>query len=177
MCRRQLTFKTDDVFDHQRQIPDGNLLAGTDIDQGRGSGVVQQFTVALLVQVHQEQAGFGQVVHLQELAQGRAGAPDGHSGCSALLCLVEFSDQGRQDMGFFQIEVVVGAVEVVGHGGQVSGAVLAVIGPAHGDAGDLGDGVGVVGRLQRAGQQILFLDRLRRQLGVDAGAAQEEQPL
>ena len=43
------------------------------------------------------------------------------------------------------------------------------------DPGDLGDGVGFVRRLERAGQQRALRDRLRRELRVNAGAAEEEQ--
>ena len=45
------------------------------------------------------------------------------------------------------------------------------------DAGDLGDRVGVVGGLEVAGEQRVLADRLRRELGVDARRAQEQQPL
>jgi hypothetical protein len=40
---------------------------------------------------------------------------------------------------------------------------------AHLDADDLGDGVALVGGLERAGEQGVLRDRLRRELGVDAG--------
>ena len=89
---------------------------------------------------------------------------------------VEFADQRRQDMGGFQVEIVVGAVEVGGHDRDVGGPVLAVVGVAHLDAGDLGDGVGRVGGFQRPGEQGVFADRLGGELGVDAGTAEEDQP-
>jgi hypothetical protein len=54
---------------------------------------------------------------------------------------------------------------------------LAVVGPAHLDAGNLGQGIGTIGGLERTGEQILFLNRLRAELGVDAGRAQEEKPV
>jgi len=56
-----------------------------------------------------------------------------------------------------------------------TGAVLAVVRLAHLQAGDLGDGVGLVGRLQRPGQQVFLAQRLRRQLRIDAGGAEKEQ--
>ena len=80
-------------------------------------------------------------------------------------------------MAVGQVVVVVGAVQVGGHGAGVLAAVLRVVGLAHLDAGDLGDGVGLVGRLQCAGQQVFLLDGLGRQLRVDAARAQEHQPL
>ena len=76
-----------------------------------------------------------------------------------------------------KVEVVAGAVEVGGHDGEVAGAVLAVVAPAHLDACDLGDGVGPVSGLERPGEQVLLLDRLGAEPGVDAGGAEEEQAL
>lgn len=81
---------------------------------------------------------------------------------------VEFADQRRQDMGGFQIKVVVWTVEVGGHDRDVGGPVLSVIGVAHLDAGDLGDGVGGIGGFQRSGEQGVFTDRLGRKLRVNA---------
>ncbi len=45
------------------------------------------------------------------------------------------------------------------------------------DAGDLRDRVRLVGRLERAGEQTALRHRLRRRLRIDAGAAEEQQPL
>jgi hypothetical protein len=45
------------------------------------------------------------------------------------------------------------------------------------DAGDLGDGVGLVGRLQGASQQVLFPDRLRAVARVDATRSEEAKAL
>ena len=91
--------------------------------------------------------------------------------------LGRLADERGQHVRVGEVEVVARAVEVGGHGGEVAGAVLAVVAPAHLDARDLGDGVGPVGRLQRPGEQILFLDRLRAEPGIDAGGAEEEQAL
>ncbi len=78
-------------------------------------------------------------------------------------------------MAVLQVEVVVGAIQVGGHNSDVIGAVLQVVALAHLEAGDLGDGVFLVGVLQFAGQQAVLLHGLGRILGIDAGAAQEEQ--
>lgn len=43
------------------------------------------------------------------------------------------------------------------------------------DAGDFGDGVGVVGGFEGAGEEGALGDGLRGHLGVDAGAAEEEE--
>ena len=85
------------------------------------------------------------------------------------------ADEGRQDVGVAEVEVVAGAVEVGRHGGEVLRAVLAVVAPAHLDAGDLGERVGAVGGLERTGEQVGLRHGLRGKLGVDAGGAEEEQ--
>ena len=56
-------------------------------------------------------------------------------------------------------------------------AVLAVATFAQLDAGDLGDGVGFVGLLQRAGEEVVLLDRLGAVARVDATGAEETQIL
>ena len=43
--------------------------------------------------------------------------------------------------------------------------------------GDLGDGICLVGRLERPGKQGVFADRLRREFRIDAGRAEEQQPI
>ena len=78
-------------------------------------------------------------------------------------------------MGALQIVIVVGTVEVGGHGGDEIAAVLAAEGLAKFETGNFGDGIPFVGRLQRAGEKVFLLDRLRGELGVDAGTAQKEQ--
>lgn len=88
---------------------------------------------------------------------------------------VYFADYGRDNMAVFQVEIVPWAIEVCEHGGYKIGAVLAVVGVAHANAGNLGQGVGLVGRLQGPGQKGLFLHGLLGQLGVDATGAQEQE--
>ena len=90
---------------------------------------------------------------------------------------VDLAHHGGHDVGVFQVEVVVGAIEIGGHHGNVVGAVLQVVALAHLEAGNLGDGVLLVGVLQRAGQEAVLLHGLGRVLGIDTGAAQKEQLL
>jgi hypothetical protein len=56
-------------------------------------------------------------------------------------------------------------------------AVLATVALGQLDARDLGDGVRLVGLLQEAAEQALFLQRLGGHLRVDARGTQEEQLL
>ena len=76
--------------------------------------------------------------------------------------------QGRQDVAGLQVVVVARAVEVGGHNGKVPRAILAIVGPAHLDARDLGHGVRTVRGLQGTGQKIGFADGLRALPGIDA---------
>ena len=54
-------------------------------------------------------------------------------------------------------------------------AMLPAVGLAQFETGDLGDGIPLVGRLERAGQQRAFRHRLRCQARIDAGGAEEQQ--
>ena len=78
-------------------------------------------------------------------------------------------------MAVFQVEVVIGAVEIGGHYGDVVGAVLQVEALAQLQTGNLGDGIRFVGVFQGRGQQAIFLHGLRSLARIDAGASQEEQ--
>ena len=93
---------------------------------------------------------------MQELAQRRAGAPHVERRRAGQLGFVRLADQGGQDVARLEVEIVAGAVEVRRHGGDEVAAVLAAEGLAELDAGDLGDRVPLVGRLQRAGEQALL---------------------
>src|SRR6266566_7049864 len=87
------------------------------------------------------------------------------------------SDQRGQNVRVLQIIIVVRSVQVRGHGADKLAAILPAVSLAHFQTGDLGNGVPLVGRLQRAAQQVFLFERLGRQLGIDAGAPQEEQLL
>ncbi len=84
---------------------------------------------------------------------------------------------GRKHVGVFQVEVVVRAVEVGRHDGDIVRAVLQVEALAHLQTGDLGDGIGLVGVLQGSRKERLLLHGLRNVARIDAGASQEEELL
>lgn len=88
-----------------------------------------------------------------------------------------FADQRGQDVAVGEVVVVVGAVKVGGHDAHIAGAVLAVAAFAQLDAGDLGDGIGLVGLFQRAGEKVVLPDRLRAVARVDATGAEKAQIL
>jgi hypothetical protein len=73
--------------------------------------------------------------------------------------------------------VVARPVEVGWHYGDEIRAVLLTKGLYQLDTGDLGHRVPLIGRLQWSGQEHLFVHRLRRHFGIDAGRAEEEELL
>ena len=75
------------------------------------------------------------------------------------------------------MKVVAGTVKIGRHHRHEARPVLAIVGLAHLQPGNLGQGVRLVGRLEDAGEQVLLLHRLRRMLRVDARRTEEEQPL
>ena len=74
-----------------------------------------------------------------------------------------------------QVEVVIRPVEVRGHRADEVTPVLAAVVGAQLQAGDLGQRVALVRRLQRTGEQGVLAQRLRGVLGIHARAAEEEQ--
>lgn len=90
---------------------------------------------------------------------------------------MELANQSRDDVAVFRVVGVTRAIEVGGHRGEVFGAVLPVIAPAHFDAGDLGKRVRAVSRFERASKEVFFLHRLWGMLRVDATGAEKHQSL
>src|ERR1039458_9955599 len=170
----QRPVEADHASDGLGQFADGNVFAGAYVDERRRV-LLQQPAKALLVEVHQKAASLRHVVGVEQFTAWRAGAPDDNftrTGCFGLRSLA--NERGKH-VRAGQIEVVARAIKIGRHGGEVAGAVLAVVAPAHLDPRDLGDRVGPVGRLQRPGKEVLLFDRLRAELGVDAGGAEKEQ--
>ena len=160
-------------------LADGDVLSAAHVDvaeHGQGLGLVGGFR-----QIHHKDAGGSHVVHVQKLTLWRAAAPDGHLGRMVHLGLMEAADERGDDVAVLGVVVVARAVEVGGHDAAVvhamTLAILAVVGLAKLDAGNLGDGVGLVGGLQCAGEQAVFGHGLGGQTGVDAARAQKQQLL
>ena len=93
------------------------------------------------------------------------------------LSQIDLTHHGGHHVAVLQVEVIIRTIEVGGHDGNVVGAVLQVVALAHLEAGNLGNGVLLVGVLQGRGEQTVLLHGLGRVLRVDAGGAQEEQLL
>ena len=83
----------------------------------------------------------------------------------------------REHMAVFRIVVVVGSVEVARHQAHRVPAVLFTQVQTEFVAGDLRQGVPLVGRFQRSGEKILFFDRLRSTARIDAARSQKTELL
>lgn len=72
-------------------------------------------------------------------------------------------------MRIFRMEVIPRTIEIGRHDGHEFRAILPIVGLAHLDTRDLGNGVRFVGGLQFAGQEVFLFHGLGGVLGVDAG--------
>ena len=78
-------------------------------------------------------------------------------------------------MAILQMEIIVRTIQISRHYGDIIGSILKVKALAHLQTGNLGNGIRLVGILQRRSQQYILSHRLRSISGIDAGAAQKEQ--
>ena len=90
---------------------------------------------------------------------------------------VDLAYHGGQDVAVLEVEVIVRPVEIGRHDGDVVGAVLQVEAFAELEPRDLSDGVGLIGVLQRAREELVLGDGLLGLARIDAAAAEEEQIL
>jgi hypothetical protein len=90
---------------------------------------------------------------------------------------VELANERGNDVASVQIEVVTRPIDVGRHDADVVRSELSIVRLAEHDAGDLGDGIRFVGRLERSAQQRVLAYRLVGEPGVDAGAPQEHELL
>ena len=154
----------DHVGDEAREFADGDVFAGADIEE-----------LQVRIAFHDEDAGVGEVVDGEEFAPRRAGAPD-RNACGAVdLGLVETPHQSRRNVAVVRMIIVAGPIEIGRHHRDKIRAMLQPVRLAQFDAGDLGDRVPLIGRLQRAGQQHVGRHRLRREPRIDAGRAEIDE--
>ena len=74
-----------------------------------------------------------------------------------------------------QIEIVIRPIKIRWHPGDEIFPILAGISLAELDAGNLCNGVGIVRRLQRTGEQRILRERLGGQFRINARAPEEEE--
>src|SRR3954451_3915253 len=145
-------------------IADRQILARADIE-------VSEFVVV----VHEEEAGVGKIVDVKKLAPGSAGTPDFDLSPSFNFRVVELTNQRGQHVGLRQVEVVVRTIEVGRHRENEVRAVLATIGLAQFNAGDLRNRIWLVGRLEQSSEEVLFFHRLWRQPWINARTAKVKE--
>ncbi len=133
--------KAYDVLDQLRQVPNGHAHARADIDRAESP-----------VSLHNGNASVGQVIGVYEVPAGHSRAPDRYRRCIAHLGLMHPAQQRRHDVRLFRTEVVPRPERVAGDNTDEADAVLRSVGSAEPNASELGQGVGLVGRLQRAGE-------------------------
>ncbi len=131
--------EADDLRHKVRELLDGDVLPGADVD-----------VLVLRVRLHDEEERIGAVVDVQEFPPRRPGAPNDQLSGARSLGLMRLAEERRDDMARLEIVVVAGPVEVGWHRRNEIAPVLAAIGLAQLDAGDLGDRVPLVGRLEGA---------------------------
>ena len=83
----KFSLEANDPGDGFRQFPDGQFLAGAEVDLHRPRVIL-----------HKENQGIRQIIPEQELPPGIAGAPDDEVGSFGLLGLVGLSHQRRDDV-------------------------------------------------------------------------------
>ena len=122
--------------------------------------------------LHDKQAGLGQVVDIDELASRPAAAPNGNYLIAPQFRFVEATDQGGDDVRIFRAEIVARSEGVGGNPHQEFVAILLPVGLAEFHAGQLGDGIGLVGRLQGTRQEICFLHGLPAKPRITTGTGE-----
>jgi hypothetical protein len=125
--------------------------------------------------VEQEEARVGDVIRVEELASRRAGAPERDRPRARPAALRELADHRWDHVRAGQIEVVERTIEVRRHRADEVRAVLCAVVIAELDRRDFRDGVRAIRRFERSRQQILLLDRLRRESRVDAARSEVEE--
>ena len=161
---RQLALEPNHITNRFNQFADCHILTNPDIQRD-----------GIFIMAHTENRCLCQIVDMQKFALRRSRPPDGHFRVApdpGFMCL---SDKRRDDMAGFQVEIITRPVNIGRHQRNRVEVVLLAIRRAHFQPRNLGNCVGFVRRLQFAGQQVFFPDRLRRMFGIDTGRAEEQQ--
>ena len=112
---------------------------------------------------------------MQELAPRAAGAPELDAVAVLRGSGADFCDQRRQHMARQRVEIVARSIEVGRHHRHKVAAMLAAIGLAQLEPGDLGDRVPLIGRFERAGQKRAFGNGLGCEPRINAGRPEKHQ--
>src|SRR5215469_6247307 len=154
--------KSDDLRYRSREFPYGNVFTRTNIDELQGRIILQD-----------EHASISKIIDVEKLAPGCSCAPDNNSRRIINFCFVEPSDQRSDDMAVLGMVIVSRPIEVRRHHRYEITSVLAPVCLAKFYASDLRNGIGLVRRLERTGQQLIFAHGLLGQFRVNATRAEE----
>ena len=99
---------------------------------------------------------FGHVIHVQKFAPRRTGAPYRHHGPGRDFGLMKTPEQSRYHVAMLRVIVIARPVQIGGHDAAIIDAVTDTILPvvtfAQLDAGDFCNGIGFIGRFERASE-------------------------
>src|SRR5207248_5596473 len=93
----------------------------------------------------------------------------------AYFRFMRLAQKRGQHVRRLQVKIIVRTIKICGHRRNEIGAVFPRIGLAEFNAGDLRYCVSFTCWLKRASEQGRFWNRLRRELGIDAGASKKEK--
>ncbi len=130
-----------------------------------------RFTAVL----HEEINGICNIIHMKEFAERFPRAPEDFFRTVFLRRLDKPSDQRREDMPVYKVVGVIRAIEIAGHQADGVPAILFAEVKTEFITGDFCQSVALIGGLQRTGQQVFFLDRLRRLAWIDATGSEETE--
>mmetsp|Transcript_8941 Transcript_8941/g.28386 ORF Transcript_8941/g.28386 Transcript_8941/m.28386 type:complete len:451 (+) Transcript_8941:113-1465(+) len=162
-----VAFELHGLGDHEGDVLDGDLGGLVDREDDGLGGVVL---------VEDPDGEGGEVEGVDELAEGRARAPDGEVGAVALgdVALV---DKTRDDVAPLDREVVVLAEDVRRDDRGELAPVLVGVAPVQDVDHALGVGVSLIRRVRRAVVDHRLVDRVRGLVGEDAGRQARDQLL
>src|SRR5262249_16207181 len=151
-------FEAHAALDVFGELGNRDVVTCTDVDV-QAVGVVSQ----------KMDARVREIVDIEKFSPRSAAAPDDDLAGACNLSRVKFAQQSRRDVTGLGMKVVPRTVKIGRHCGDEVASMLAAVGLTKLDAGDLGDRIAFVGRLQGARQQRLFGNRLRSFTRIDAG--------
>ena len=108
---------------------------------------------------------------MKEFTERRTCSPQHQLGVAAELGFMHLTNQRREYVGVLEREIIAQPIEVTGHCADEVAPVLLASESAELDSSNLRDGVSLIGNLERAGEERRLLNRLRRELRVDATGA------
>src|SRR4030095_5679537 len=118
----------------------------------------------------------GEIINVEKLAPRCSRSPDHDLRRATRLVFVNFAQQRWQDVRVVQIEVVARSVKIRRHRGSEVASIFASVGLAELDPGNICDLILVVRGLERTREQRRLGNRLRRELRINARAAEKKQP-